>query len=99
MSYLCEKTFNLLAGNGEVLIYHFLEVGPLFSSRVQILANNQADLFKSEHIMSALILLVVTDTALDLTNSGSIGTGEAAAELHHSAAVDMAKRLLIFGVA
>lgn len=48
--------------------------------------------------MRPLIFLMVAYAALDLANGGLVGTGKAAAHLHHSVFVDRAEELLVLGV-
>ena len=45
---------------------------------------------KCDDIMSSLVLLMVSDTALGLADSGLVGAGQAHAELDHASLVDMA---------
>jgi hypothetical protein len=96
---LREESFDFLAGYCEVLIDHFLEIGSFLIGGMEVLADYHSHLLQGDHIVRALVLLMMPDTALHLAYSGPVRTGETTTQLYHATAVDVAESLLVFGVA
>lgn len=73
--YFGEESFHFLAGYCKIFIDHFLEIGSFLIGGMKVLADYHPHLLQSDHIVCALVLFMMPDTAFYLADGGLIETG------------------------